>query len=534
MKKSSNIKDNTIQTQGNQSSIPRSFVTKVPLSILLAFGIFSLMVVSTGCTKDEQDHGKDWCKGHGVPESKCTICHPKLIAKYKQAGDWCKEHRLPESICPKCNPGRKPTPKRAGSVQTSANDWCKEHGLPESKCTKCHPKLIAKYKKSGDWCKGHGFPESVCPSCNPAPLPPGMKKRPLVVAGTQIRFRSKETEKAAGIQVIPATHIQLGKSLTCTAKIDFNRNRFAEVRSPIPALLHRLRVDVGQVVKKGRPLFILSSARVSALKAQMNATKEALSIAKIALSRQLRFRKQRIATALSVEKARLQVAKANAKLGAIRQSLRIGGISILSSAGYFYLLSPLSGKVITRPAVTGSQAGPGVLLATLADTRTMWAILNLNEWQASFVRVGQKVSVRVSGIASRVFSGKLTWLASHVDPRTRIVHARVKLKSHGLLRANQFGRATIQISGGVGGVSVPLKAVQRTEKASVVFVRMKPGLYETRLVQLGRSDGRRVQVKGKVKAGDQVVTTGAFLLRTELSKSSIGAGCCEVKKPGGE
>ncbi len=506
-------------------------------------GFFSLLAASfmvfAGCTKEKrasspgstQAQSKDWCAEHKVPESKCTICHPELIAKFRQSGDWCAAHGLPESVCPKCNHGRSPEP-RASASHGKGVDWCAAHGLPESKCTKCNPGLIKKYRKSGDWCKTHGFPESVCPSCHPAPLPPGQKRPPKSAANTIIRFRSKGVELAAGIRVVPAAKIKLGKSITCTATIDFDRNRFAEVRSPVPALLHRLLVNTGQMVKRGRSLFILSSAQMSALKAQRRAAKEALSIAKTALARQLRLRKIRIATARRVELARLRVAQARSKLISIRQSLRIGGIRMLRSAGYFSLLSPISGMVVTRSAVIGSQAGPGVLLATLADTRKMWAILNLSEWKAPFVRVGQKVTVRVNGIASRVFVGKIIWLSSQVDPRTRIVQARVELKSHGLLRANQFGRATIAIEREVDGVSVPLKAVQQTPSGSVIFVRTKAGSYETRKVSLGRSDGRRVQLKGRVKVGESVVTTGAFLLRTELSKDSIGAGCCDVKKPG--
>jgi len=44
--------------------------------------------------------------------------------------------------------------------------------------------------------------------------------------------------------------------------------------------------------------------------------------------------------------------------------------------------------------------------------------------------------------------------------------------------------------------------------------------------------GATVEVMGGVKAGEPVVTTGAFLLKTELMKESIGAGCCDADRPG--
>ena len=49
----------------------------------------------------------DWCAEHGVPESVCTKCNPKLIAEFKQKGDWCKEHNVPESQCTICDPSLK-------------------------------------------------------------------------------------------------------------------------------------------------------------------------------------------------------------------------------------------------------------------------------------------------------------------------------------------------------------------------------------------------------------------------------------------
>jgi len=165
----------------------------------------------------------------------------------------------------------------------------------------------------------------------------------------------------------------------------------------------------------------------------------------------------------------------------------------------------------------------------VADTSTMWALVDVSEWDATALRIGQSVEVRVDGIAGRTFTGTLTWIAAEVDPRTRTVTARAAIENtDGVLRAGQFAHATIRVETPESAVTIPIGSVQRVNDASVVFVRRSEGLFESRAVTVGRSDGHRVQVTGEVREGDLVVTTGAFLLRTELTRENIGAGCCEV------
>jgi len=74
--------------------------------------------------------------------------------------------------------------------------------------------------------------------------------------------------------------------------------------------------------------------------------------------------------------------------------------------------------------------------------------------------------------------------------------------------------------------------VQRMDGSRVVFVRLGNGLYEPRVVTLGRSGEGVVQVRGELEPGQEIVTEGAYLLKTELMRDSIGAGCCEVEGPG--
>ena len=422
---------------------------------------------------------------------------------------------------------------RAPAVADPA-DWCTAHTLPESMCTRCNPSLIERFESSGDWCAEHGYPESVCPLCNPMQPPPGVVRPGSIAPGTRIRFRSPAIERAAGIETVPAIAGAMGIGVASTARIEFNRNSMADVRSAVPGIVREVSVDLGQRVARGDALFTLESAQVGDLQARRRASGERVAVARANLTRQQELREGAIASQRQVEVARQELAVAEATVRSINLSLRISGASGVGRTGRFVVQAPIAGSVVRRPALVGTFVGETDSLATIVDTSSLWVLLDLPEWDAASVRTGQQVEVWVAGVAGRTFTGKVTWIASEVDARTRTVTARVEVQNpDGLLRAGQFARATVRVAVREGAATVPMDAVQRVGDESVVFVRTAEGLYEPRIVRLGRSDGRRVQVAGEVRVGDAVVTTGAFLLRTELSRESIGAGCCEVERPGG-
>ncbi|MCC6425975.1 MAG: RND transporter [Phycisphaerales bacterium] len=88
---------------------------------------------------------------------KCKSVIPGVVALVAAVGlSGCEK---------KSEPAAKPA--AADNQTTAAADWCAEHGVPESICTRCNPKLIAEFKQKGDWCKEHSLPESQCLECNP-------------------------------------------------------------------------------------------------------------------------------------------------------------------------------------------------------------------------------------------------------------------------------------------------------------------------------------------------------------------------------
>ncbi|KIG14021.1 putative Co/Zn/Cd efflux system membrane fusion protein [Enhygromyxa salina] len=465
----------------------------------------------------------DWCVEHGLPESKCTKCNPELIAAFKAAGDWCEGHGLPESACPACNPQAEPA---------VAGDWCVEHGLPESKCTKCNPALIAEYKASGDWCEGHGFPESVCPSCNPATPPPSAEQAAL--EARIVRLRAPELEAAAGFRTTPARQIAAATRVDCTAHLEFDADRIADIRAIVPGLVRQLRTEVGDRVEPGDPLFELDSTDIGAIQAALQTARERVRTAQTNLDRQLDLRESDIASARQVELAQQELAIAKAEARAGRAALDMAGAGGSSRVGRYTIIAPIAGTVLRRPAVLGMVAADDVSLATIGDTSVMWALCEVPEAFADQIALGQTLSVSADSNPELSFEGALTWISAEVDPQTRTVSARAEVQNpEGNLRANQFMRGQITTSPSRAVVAVPRAAVQRVGTRELVFVRTDVGVYEPRVVRR-HSGGDTVEIEGRVAVGDAIVTTGAVLLRTEIMPGSIGAGCCEVEAPGGE
>lgn len=403
-------------------------------------------------------------------------------------------------------------------------DWCAGHALPESMCTQCNPHLAAAFQEKGDWCSEHNFPESVCPSCHPMKAPPGMPAGPL--DGQTIQFESPEIERIAGIQTVPATEKKLTAFIEATARIDFNQNLTAEVRATVPGIVREMSIDLGQTVTQGDPIFILESAYIGDLQARRQAASERVKVAKANLTRQQELRSDNITSTRQLELARQDQEVAEADLRSIDQNLKLAGTIKTGSQGRFQITAPISGTVVRRPALIGTFTSESEPLAIITNTHQMWALLEVNEWDAPSLKLQQPVSLRVDGILDRDFTGVISWISPEVDPRTRAVIVRAEIQNpDGSLRAHQFGRAQIHLTSSAPSLSVPTVAIQHMQQSSVIFVRRTQGTYESIQITPGRSEGAWTQVEGNIQAGDAIVTSGAFLLRTELDKESIGAGC---------
>ncbi len=426
----------------------------------------------------------------------------------------------------------KPTESTKSATAPTDHPMCQEHGVLEAVCTKCNPALVAVFKAKGDFCKEHGFPESFCPICHPE-----RGGRPAVdvadngdgpADGTMVRFRTKEIARLAGLHFAKAIEQPTTRDVIATARVVYDATRVAQVNPRMPGVVRAIRADVGVTVRAGAPLAVIESAGVGAEQSRLQAAQMRQEVASANYTRVESLRADGISTERDLLATRREREDARADVRAAQASLSMVGAVADGSARYT-LTSPIAGVITQRRATIGHLVDGEDFVFEIVDSSAMWAELDVPESDLQLVSVGQNVSIAFDGLPGREFTGTLSYVAPSVDTRTRTVVARLPLtNADGALRANVFGRGRISVTDPRAAVLVPRSAVQRARSVSLVFVRVAADAFEARRVTVGAASGELLSVAGRVAAGDDVVTEGSFLLKTETLKESIGAGCCEV------
>jgi cobalt-zinc-cadmium efflux system membrane fusion protein len=345
--------------------------------------------------------------------------------------------------------------------------------------------------------------------------------------GLRVKFKRQDTAKTAGIEWVPVIERKSTSALLAPARLAYDATRLAQINARSPGVVKALNVDVGAKVKKGAALLVIDSPNVGADRARLAAARSRVATAEENLARQQKLVTEGLAAQQSLLTAEQELAAAKAEQGALGASLSILGAGGGGLGGYT-LTAPLDGVVTERRVTIGKLVNEEDVLLEIVDTRSMWADVEVADGDLPRVRVGQDVVLTFQGLGERELKGVIAYVAPAVDSQTRTAKVRVPLDNpDGALRANMFGQARIAASDGRVTLVVPRAAVQRTGDVEFVFVRLSDTEFETHRVKLGTGDEQSVEVTSGLTAGQEVVTTGSFLLKTETSKESIGAGCCE-------
>lgn len=506
-------------------------------SFLIPLLILSMMIVfwhglgvSIAESVDQKTSTAELCAEHGFPVDQCFYCDPSLRERGRL---WCGEHGRYEDRCFMCHPELK-DPTRL---------WCDEHHLYEDECIFCHPELVKisgspavsfpeADEPDGLQCLEHRVAEDDCGICHPDLL-----ASLAVGEGLLIRFESEmSTTKAGVVTALPTEGVSL-VGLTTLCRVTYDLNHLVRITPLTKGVVRRVLVDVGDVVVQGQPLLEIYSSEVALAKNEYVSSLALTRLKKQAFERAKKLSVGRVSSQKAYEQALadFQVATNTTllrqqqlqNLGLTDQQVQEVGRSDSISSGLL-ILAPFAGTLVERNLVVGDAVEPGDRVLTLVDLSSMWLEISIPEDRLVQARPGYFVEASFTTRPGLISYGRLSWIASDVAERSRVVKARAVIPNHqGLLRHGMFGKVRISEQQNGSSLKVPVGAVHVFSGEPFVFVKKAEDLYEIRRVRLGGRDGTRVDVLAGIKAGDQVAVTHSFILKSEYLKSRLGAGCVD-------
>jgi len=274
---------------------------------------------------------------------------------------------------------------------------------------------------------------------------------------------------------------------------------------------------MGQQVKKGQKLVTLSSVEMAQAQGELlMADREWRRVQK--LGRQVVSEQRYVAAQVAHQQAHARVLAFGMTEAQVKAVLEQGDVS--RATGSFDLLSLQQGTVLSDDFVIGRVVEPGQVLMEVSDESRLWVEAQLAPEVAAGIEVGSPA--RVSSDERSWVSGKVVQIHRRMDETTRTLAVRIELdSSEGGLRPGQFVRSAIQIAAGAPVVAVPKESVLLLQGDYVVFTPEGEEIHPAP-VERGVTRGNWTEIKAGLALGDEIVTQGAYVLKSLLLKSMIG------------
>ena len=326
---------------------------------------------------------------------------------------------------------------------------------------------------------------------------------------------SAEKQQLIGVRTAKAERQRLARTGRTTAQHTTDETKIAHIHVKVRGYIDRVFVDyVGQLVKKGRPLFTLYSP-------DLVATQEEYLISK------------RGEKYLGNAPYKEVSAGANSLLAASRDRLKLWDISDeqikrLDETGEvsktMTFFSPITGFVTDRKAFPQTSVTPDTELYTVSDLSTVWVNADIFEYEVPYVRVGQRATMELSYYPGRTWTGQVSYIYPTVDPVARTVKVRIEFPNPSFeLKPQMFADVQLNINYG-DKLVVPKEAVLDSGVEQTVFVAHENGMFEPRRITIGPQMNDRVVVLSGLKPGETIVVSGNFLIDSESRLKNAMAG----------
>lgn len=289
------------------------------------------------------------------------------------------------------------------------------------------------------------------------------------------------------------------------------------------------RVERGDVLALIQPPFSDFAAKVVEADAEVIRTRLAHDQAKKIFDRIQDLFEKKAKSEREVQEAdfAMRSAKANHDAAvALQETYRKSGAIFVKGIDLpvIELRAPISGTIVQVFGAVGEHVDQS--LFTILDAAIVHVEARISESDLPRVReaVGAVYELPGSRGAFAKLDGRALFLSPDVDPVTRTAALVFEAGNpDGALRPGMTLSLHVETTAAREALAIPVSAVVDEEGRPIAFVQRSGETFEKRDLELGTRDGPFVEVVSGLRAGDRVVTKGAYAVRLASVSTAIPA-----------
>lgn len=331
-----------------------------------------------------------------------------------------------------------------------------------------------------------------------------------------------------GIKLTSVEQGRVQQALEYPAKLVTNTDQQAHVMSAFAGRVDSVNTLLGQQVKKGQVLATVFIPELVDQQANLSIAQEALTLAQQDYQREKQLFDQGVSARQDYQKAYNAYRQAQIQVQAARSRLSALGAGT-GSQGRYTLKAPLNGVISQKDIVVGEYITSDKQLFVIDQLDQLWLEFILPSNDNVTVQPNQEIRFK-SLQTGNIFKAQVQTLNAEADTQTGRLQVRAKVLTPAQeLRPNLMTNVLLEGKQTQQVLRVNQTAVQQVDGKSVVFIanNEKGQTHFTPTpVELGQysSDGQWVEVKSGLKAEQQYVSQGSFLLKSEMEKGEAEHG----------
>ena len=309
-------------------------------------------------------------------------------------------------------------------------------------------------------------------------------------------------EPSVLIQTGVVTRQTVSETLTAYGEVQPDTDYVRSFSLRHAGIVKRVLVQAGQRVRRGDHLMKVGTAPDAVM--QFLQAQNTVVYARKELQRRQRLFKEQLTTHAEIDAARKTMRDAQARLNALRQRGDDEDGEIL--------IAPMDGVVTQINVSRGQRVMADTTVALIAAEHHLVAQLGVEPEDLPAIKTNTPVQLSSVFVPDYLVSSRVRDVHAMIDPATRLVPVTVPIpkgKEDHLVFGTRL-KGCILLSEHQA-LTVPRSAVLRDDRESYLF-RVLNDRASRVTVGTGVEQGGRIEISGKLKAGETIITSGNYEL----------------------